>query len=333
MADINSVNLQVNFFEYLKQVIPAHVSMADELAELLNLSSDSIYRRMRGETLLTFGEIHAISHKYKVSVDGAMHLNNKYKLFFSKEIEPGRKGLIKHLISIHNQLLHIALGKDVTYYFIAKDITIFHYFNYPVLSSFKLLFWIKTIMQTPEYAKKLFDPFEWKDDISTICKGIFDVYNSIPSVEIWNVECLNSTLRQINYYKSTGIFKSSADIKNVYDELLQFIDHMELQAERGAKPVINNNDNNVIVPFELYFNEIFMGDNSMLIIRDGIKQAYLNYGELNYLMTRDDCFCDQSQDFMQSIIRKSTRISSSSEKERSFFFNSLRETVRASEKM
>ena len=45
-------DIQGNFFKQIKQNLPAHLSLADEVAELLNISQDSAYRRIRGEKSL-----------------------------------------------------------------------------------------------------------------------------------------------------------------------------------------------------------------------------------------------------------------------------------------
>ncbi|MEI9809220.1 MAG: hypothetical protein WDO16_15910 [Bacteroidota bacterium] len=41
--------LQQQLFAYLKENIPAHLSLVDELCDLLDLGADSVYRRIRGE--------------------------------------------------------------------------------------------------------------------------------------------------------------------------------------------------------------------------------------------------------------------------------------------
>lgn len=38
-------NIQVLFFQHLKMQLPPHLSMADEVANLLEISNDSAYRK------------------------------------------------------------------------------------------------------------------------------------------------------------------------------------------------------------------------------------------------------------------------------------------------
>ena len=46
---MDTSNIQVLLFQHIKQALPAHVSMVDEIADLLHISNDSAYRRIRGE--------------------------------------------------------------------------------------------------------------------------------------------------------------------------------------------------------------------------------------------------------------------------------------------
>ena len=60
---------QLEFIERIKQMIPPHHSMVNEMADLLSLSNDSAYRRIRGETALTIDEVVLLSNHYQLSFD------------------------------------------------------------------------------------------------------------------------------------------------------------------------------------------------------------------------------------------------------------------------
>ena len=62
-------SVQSLFFEQIRKRLPPHVSFVDELAELLDISRDSAYRRMRGETVLSLDEVKKLAVQFKISVD------------------------------------------------------------------------------------------------------------------------------------------------------------------------------------------------------------------------------------------------------------------------
>ena len=68
------------FFQHIKTVLPAHLSLADEVAELLNISNDSAYRRIRGEKPIALEEIKKLCIHFKISLDQFMHLNSELVL-------------------------------------------------------------------------------------------------------------------------------------------------------------------------------------------------------------------------------------------------------------
>ena len=97
------------------------------------------------------------------------------------------------------------------------------------------------------------------EDLMKTGEKILATYNKIPSTEIWNVENINTTLRQIEYYKETNVFESEDDILKIYDCLEKSIDYVELQAEAGHK--INNPGRGAQpgAPFNLYINDFILG--------------------------------------------------------------------------
>ena len=81
--------------------------------------------------------------------------------------------------------------------------------------------------------------------------------------------------------------------------------------------------------YQMYFNEVALGDNSVLAILDGNKMVFINHSVINTMFTRDIHFCDRINDHINNLMRKSTLISSVSERERTRFFKHLRQRIAA----
>lgn len=69
MAEPDSFSVQSIFFSQIRALLPAQTKLVDEVAELLSVSYDSAYRRIRGETPLGFAELGKLSRHYNISVD------------------------------------------------------------------------------------------------------------------------------------------------------------------------------------------------------------------------------------------------------------------------
>ena len=77
----------------------------------------------------------------------------------------------------------------------------------------------------------------------------------------------------------------------------------------------------------MYFNEIVIMENSILVQLDGTKAAFLVHNVLNFMLSRDVRFCDNMYSYIQNLVRKSTLISTVSERERARFFKYLRQKI------
>ena len=69
------------FFKHIKSLLPPHLSLVDTVAEVLAVSNDSAYRRIRGETQISFEEIKKLCEKFKISLDQLLQLNSNSYLF------------------------------------------------------------------------------------------------------------------------------------------------------------------------------------------------------------------------------------------------------------
>jgi len=167
----------------------------------------------------------------------------------------------------------------------------------------------------------------YPDEYFEIGRQMLQYYNQIDSVELWNIETINSTIRQIEYYHESNIFSSDAEIYMLYEALEKLINHLEQQATLGYKFDVNDPKRTPKGLFQMFFNEIIILENSILVKLDGTKAAYLIHNVLNYMLTRDVAFCDHMSTYIDNLIRKSTLISTFSERERSRFFKYLRNRI------
>jgi hypothetical protein len=148
-------------------------------------------------------------------------------------------------------------------------------------------------------------------------------YNKVPSTEIWNTECINSTISQIEFYKESGLFTSSKDIKTVYEALEETIIHLKNEVEYGTKFMPGENPESKKSNFSFFYNRIILGDNTVMVVTDRVKTAFINYDVLNYMSTQDENFCNPCYDDLHRMMKKSTLISQTSEKQRNIFFGIL----------
>lgn len=303
-----------------------HLSLVDEVADVLNISNDSAYRRIRGEKPIALEEIKKLCLHFKISLDQLLHLNSESFLFTGKLADRINFSFELYIQDFLQQLQIINSFEDKELYYWAKDVPIPYYYQFQELAAFKCFFWMKTVMEYPEYNRMKFKFEDFDDKLWKIGEKILETYNKIPSHEIWNVDNINTYMQQIEYYKDTNVFASKSDIIILYECLEKMVDHIENQAEIGYK--FNRNTKEVKgQSVKIYVNEFIIGDNTVMAVINKMPFVYLNHSFINYANTKDAVFCNYTYDYFQKLIRKSTLVSFVSEKQRSSFFNPIRENI------
>jgi hypothetical protein len=316
-------SIQEYLFRYIKEKLPIEASLADVVADLLHVSNDSAYRRIRGETPLVLEEAKILCEAFTISLDQVLQVNENTVSFTAFNLNNEQYSFKKYLQDILYQLNLAASSAQKEIIYLTKDFGMFYNFLYRPLFSFRYFFWMKSILQHPEFVSRKFSMDCLTKDIEDIGRQIIKTYSTIPSTEIWNTECINSTIAQIEYYREAGYFSSEEDIGKIYAALRDSVEHLRKQAEAGFKFCPGENPDYQKTNFDFYYNRVALGDNTILSVVDGKKVLYLNYDVLNYMMTRDEKFCNDVHTKLQTMLRRATILSSVSEKQRNIFFNIL----------
>jgi len=320
-------DLQLQLFQHLKNKLPEHLSLVDEVASVLELSNDSAYRRIRGEKPLSLDEVYKLCIRFQLSLDHLMNLQSDAFLFSGTFVKPSDFRFDQYLQGVLQQVKYMNSFKEKKMYYLCKDIPLFHHFHLKEIAAFKHFFWMKTILQSPDFAKKKFRFDDYSSEYFELGKKSLECYNGLNSVELWNIESINSSIRQIEFHHESGVFESDEDVYILYEALERLVSHLEQQAATGNKFDIS--DPSKIYPgsYQMYFNEVILGDNSILAVLDGTKTAFLVHNVVNIIYTRDVRFTENAYEHIQNLMRKSTLISSVSERERARFFKYLRNRI------
>lgn len=322
--------IQQSFFSHIKEGLPRHLNLVDQLCDLLNLSSDSVYRRIRGEKPVSLSELKLICTKYNLSLDQLLQLQTDTVVFRASDLHKKVFPFKDVLANMVKQFTYMNSFKEKQIWYLCKDMPFWTFFLFPDLGAFKSFFWAKTIHNDPEFQGKQFSLNECLlEEYVSMGKQINKLYNQIPGVELWNVESINSTISQIKFYIESGAFKNKGDIETVISAFDKTIDHIGKQAEAGYKFEPGTSDLSYRATQELYVNEVVIGSNTILAALNQSKVAYIPYNVFSFLHTNDATFCESILHGIDILRSKSTLISCTGEKERSKFINTLKQRVDA----
>lgn len=322
------MNTQEQFFRRLKPIVSPYSSLAAEVAITLNVSLDSAYRRIRGEKLLDFDEISLLCQGFNISIDEFFCLNSG-TILFQTGTKPSQKDALKQWMEdVYKQLYYINSYPKRHLYHLIKDLPPFYYFFHPILARFKFFFWTKSILPLGHAPLEKFclnqkELFKYEE----LSQRIIRAYAKVPSTEIWNKDALNTTLRQIETYHEMGWIENKETTKLIYSSVLDVIGHLEKMAIQGKKSLLGQNPLSEHGEFQLYLNDIVSGDNTLLVELGESKITYLNHSVIYFVGSKDPEFNELVFRNIENVIKKSSLMSGSGEKERTQVFNKLRKKV------
>ena len=328
---MTDTNLQKDLFNYIKASLPPHISMADAIAELLNISYDSVYRRIRGEKPISLDELKILCEHFKLSLDQVLQLHTDKVLFTDLEANGPVNNFKEYQEGLLQQLKYFNSFQKKQLLYLSKDLPVFYNFYFEDLTAFRSFFWSRSILNDPAFENKNFSLTNF-DAAAYFELGqkIIQEYNQIPCSELWNYESINSTISQIEYYKEAGIFETVADLNRVVDSCDAMLQHVQKQAEKGYKFFPGAAEQGASL--KMYVNEIILGNNSIMVELDDTKIAIINHVVLKYISTTDKKFTDKTFHNFQNLVSRSVLISGAGERERNKFFRSMREKLQACKK-
>lgn len=321
--EIESFSIQKQFLRKIEDVIPSSSSLVTELSDILEISSDSAYRRLRGETLLTIDEITKLCRQFRVSFDAFDIPDSGSVTFQYTRMNSEEVNFEAFLQSIFIDLKKILASKEKQIIYACEDIPVFQNYNFPEVAAFKIFYWMKSIMNVPAMEKEKFDITMVQDNLKIVAKQIYDIYSQVPSIEVWTDTTVHSTLKQILFYWESGMFKSAEDALAVCIALRRELETIQEQAEAGKKFLNGDKNQGFGGDYVVYHSDIEITNNCVLVNLGDVNMVYLGHQSFNAMSTSNTTYCEETGKWFDNIIRKSTLISGVSEKLRYQFFQKI----------
>ncbi len=339
MKKPESKEVQSRFLKGLEDIIPANSSLVNELSDILEISMDSAYRRMRGETLLTIDEINHLCLHFKISFDAFTGVKTGMVTFNYLPLEPLAENFDLYHKNLLQELNIICASNENKIIYACQDIPVFHHYSFPELANFKVFYWKRSIMNIPELAKAKYGAATRFSEQLETGHAIIEAYSEVPSIEIWTENTILSTIKQIQFYWESGVFESKEVALSVCQALKEEMDSIEKKAEFGTKDLKNlkpaefqesdgeekatEQDSN----YRLYISEIELTNNCVLVNVGPTQAVYLGHFSFSTMSTRNEAYCKKTEGWLNNIIKKSTLISGVAEKQRYQFFKNMHEKI------
>lgn len=305
-------SIQSAFLSEVRKQLPAHISLADTLAEILGVSRDSAYRRIRCETIISLDEVKKISDQMPLSMDVLLSPGDNLVPFQSHAAGEGTN--VQHWFATFLTLFSDALhSEDKHLYSVTRDLSLFHYFQFPELAAFKIWLAAKN-PQHPHHHDTVFCENVVPKELLAKARKLWEQHQQIPSTEIWNSMSALITLQQIEYCHACGFFAEPTVAQKILDQYEELLHHLCGLCATGTK-------GEGAEPFRLYLDEVMLADNTLLLRTAGKQVAFIRHGIDDMLLTFRESYCDRKGREIMELTGRASLISGSGEKERKRFFN------------
>ena len=280
-------------------------SLNDEIAVILNISYDAAHRRVSGKSKFSIDETLQLANHFNISLDKLFLKSDK--VIVEKTIEiASLKDLLSYFKKSAEQIENLTKSEKSTLYYSAKDIPLFYFMDGTIISKFKAYVWL-TLLNSDQINVS-FENFVIDESFMEHTQKLKKIYENAIVKEVWNDTTINSSLQQILYFYESGLlsFKSATAL---YLDLKRILN------------LIKDKSNNVNSNFSIYYNELILLNNNMLIENKNKLTMFIPYTLLGYFITDNKESCSNVHRFFNQQIMNSKSLNQSGIKDQNLFFN------------
>lgn len=280
-------------------------SLNDEISAILNISYDAAHRRVSGKSKFSIDETLQLANHFNISLDKLFLKNDK--VIVEKTIEiTSLNDMLSYFKKSAERIEQLANNENVTLYYSSKDIPLFYFMDGTIISKFKAYVWLKLL--NPNQSEDSFENFVIDESFMEHTQKLKKTYEKVTVKEVWNDTTINSSLQQILYFYESGLL----NFNNAKALCLDLKRILNLIKEKSNQP--NSN-------YSIYYNELILLNNNMLIETNEKLTMFIPYTLLGYFITDNLESCKNVHQFFKQQIQNSKSLNQSGIKEQNLFFN------------
>lgn len=308
-------------FSIIKDKLPKNVSFIDEIADVLDISYDASYRRVKGKTALTFKEGLLLSNHFNIKLDN---------LFLDTKKGTGKIVVEKTHHIVSDNFLHTFFEKSEKETQVildseggriincAKDYPLYHTDN-GSFSMFRIYVLINMLSKDPILKKTPFSEFNPSDEFLEKYNTFLIQYRKVSLIELWNDSTIDNVLNQIQYFFEVGL-TTKKEALSILDGLMESLKLIKIEAKNQKRKDSGNK-------FQLYHNNIISLLNTVLMQTDRENIVFVPFTNLTYFKVTDKNTTDQIEQHLKTQLEFSNNLSGKAAVERNKFFNAIYQKI------
>ncbi len=303
----------------LKSTLNDGENLANILTDLLLISKEGAYRRLRGEIQLTLDESINLSKKLGISIDNLIEESSGDKHSF--HITPftchtQMDAYYQTLTEIMSFFNYIKTDPQAHTYIVGKTLSPTLQFKHKEFTKLSFFKWLNLLHIDTKY-------MAFSDVVIPLkFEQLFEAYISattqVATTYILNDFIFNAINKDLFYFYTIGLL-SKEDVEILKQQELLIIDELENIAANGK---FNNG-----APVSIYITNSYFDASYNYIKGNGFEACGIGAYGLNFLSCTDKQIIKNHKLWIDSLIKYSTYITQSGEVQRLLFFNKQRERI------
>lgn len=304
------MNTQELLLKTIRGIIPSDASLIDAIASVLDISYDASHRRVSLKSKFSIEETVCLCNFYKISMDSMF--GNKNNVVFSQTKEV--KSIDDLILYFKDSVSYLQEFKntDATLYYSAKDIPLFYTIGGSLLSKFKLYVWLNLLLGKESITP--FEKFHLSQNLFQYTLELQSIYQDVSIHEIWNDTTINSSIQQIFYFFEAGLVTQENAIL-LYEDIKNILQEIEDKCSKNSEK------------YHLYYNELLILNNNVLINNQQISKLFVPYTMLGYFITSDLYTTKNAAVYFADQLKNSKSLNLSGTKDRKMFFNKAHQKI------
>ncbi|MDR0682786.1 MAG: hypothetical protein LBG15_13220 [Dysgonamonadaceae bacterium] len=315
---------QLLLFQTIKQKLPDSAAFANVIGDVLNVSSDSVYRRLRGEKVLTLPETELLCKHFNISLDTLWGNTTNNIIFRQALANPEALDSFCEKLNFAVDFLEnivTTVGSELLYS--SPDIPFYHYAQFPELILFRTYVWQQGVNRENTILFEEFLKEQFNSENLAFFSRISEASRKISMTEIWNPNTLMPLLNQLDYFHELSRFAKEETFINLCNQALELIEYIRKCTE--AKRQIHCGKKS---PFNLYLSSLDFSNDVILVKRENktVSSSYV-LNLITIINSENVALCEENAKWLDNLQSKSLYMNGAQEKDRIKFFSKLKEKV------
>ena len=312
--------IQREFLQRIQSRLRPGNLLANEIANLLQVSVSESYNKISGKSALTLMQVQLLCKKYDVTFEIKKPGNKTGAKVFYTPFHTGKISIGNYLTSLNQFMTDLKKDQITKLSCATDDIPFFHLFKYPELTAFKLYFWESRIpAKNGDVTARSFELKKAdKKNIHAAFK-LHKAYSTIPSLEIWTKVNLLITIDQIKSAHESQLLKDKKLAYAICDQLLLTLEDIEQYAVHGHKATDS-------ATFDWYECDV-VSNVAYLAESPSGKTSFLRFNTFNNFTTEDAGICKETAMWMQFLLSNATGFTDHGSKQRNSYLLNARGRV------